>query len=79
MPSKRKVYRQRRKVAKETVLASKWFEGNFYAFSSEKMHRYSKKYGVGVQKPTAVRTKEINGKTFSQIYYKPIEAGEVWD
>lgn len=59
--------------------SSEWFKGNFYLFSADKMRQYSKKYGKGVKKPTAVETKELNGEPFSRIYFKPIQAGENWD
>lgn len=61
---------------------SEWFEGDVYLgsdFTADELAEIVKKYEVGVRKPTALRTKKINGKTYSQLYYKPISPDEFTD
>lgn len=38
----------------------------------------TRKYEQGVMKPTALETKNRNGKTFSRYYYKPLKLGELY-
>lgn len=61
-------------------LEGEWFEGNVfkYEFTSNEL-RDCKKYEEGVKKPTALRTKVIGDKEYSQYYYKPIGVDEFWD
>lgn len=55
-----------------------WFTGNIFMMSSSDMAKM-RKYSEGVMKPTALRTKTVKGKTYSQYYYKPIGVNEFWD
>ena len=59
----------------------KWFKGNVFNgdFSADQLIKAKKKYEKNVIKPTALRTKNINGKTYSQFYHKPIGVGEFID
>lgn len=65
----------KRRIGKK---AGKWFRGNVFTMSSSELTK-KMKYGKGVKKPTALRTKKIKGKTYSQYYYKPHYPGEFWD
>ena len=55
-----------------------WFSGDVFRMSSKETMA-SRKYEIGVEKPTSLRTTKKKGKTYSQYYHKPIYPGEFWD
>ena len=59
------------------VKYGKWFPGNAFLVSFD-LSKYMK-YAEGVDKPTALETKVINGKVYSRFYHKPLYPGEFWD
>jgi hypothetical protein len=59
----------------------KWFEGDIFSLKigADKSKRLVEKYGKGVMKPQALETKKRRGKSYSRVYYKPIQSNEFWD
>lgn len=73
-------HNQRKAMFAKQKLAGKWFRGDVYLgrdFSADQLRNAVEKYGKNVKKPTALRTKKVNGKTYSQVYYRPLEYGEL--
>jgi len=62
----------------EEKLQGDWFKGNVFSMPYKEFLE-SQKFDKDVKKPTALRTKKIDGIEYSQFYYKPIEQGEFTD
>lgn len=57
---------------------SRWFKGDVFAMSSTNFQLARDRYEKNVLKPTALRTKNVKGKVYSQFYHKPIKPGEIY-
>jgi len=62
-------------------LQGEWFKGNVFRgnFTADMLVKAKEKYEKDVKQPTALRTKTIKGKEFSQFFFKPIQVGEFTD
>ena len=63
------------KIPKGGKKTGTWFEGDVYSMPSSQF-ALIKKYEEGVKKPTALRTKKVKGKIYSQYYHKSFSLDE---